>query len=264
MIYLYQGKSMKNHEYILDFISEKDFVSHVKNTIQEYHEILQPIDLKKFNSNLIDPIKLLFDKTLLCLSDIDLVNGEISRQRDKSNNNAIGYFHQNMFKYIKNCTVPKTGWDIIVCKNDITYFIELKNKHNTMNSSSSSKTYIKMQQHLITESNQNIICALVEVIAKRSQNIPWQITIDNIRQKPCERLRRISIDKMYEIVTDDPCAFKKLCIQLEYTLRYLSSQIERINDTTFKELKNINPDIITALFLIAFPTYNAFDDIRWI
>lgn len=255
---------MNNHKYILDFISEKDFIFHVQNTISEYYKILQPIDLKKFNSNLIDPIKLLFDKTLLHLNDLDLISGEIIRQRDKSNNNAIGYFHQNIFKYIKYCTVPKVGWDIIINKEKIVYFIELKNKHNTMNSSSSSKTYMKMQQHLITYNNQNIICALVEVIAKKSQNIPWQITIDNTKQKTCERLRRISIDKLYEIITDDPYAFKKLCIQLKYTLNYLSSIVEKINDTVLQELYNINIDIIKALFMIAFPTYIGFNDINWI
>jgi hypothetical protein len=45
----------------------------------------------------------------------------------------------------------------------------MKNKHNTMNSSSSQKTYNKMQDKL-SEDNQNR-CYLVEVISKNSQNI---------------------------------------------------------------------------------------------
>ena len=126
-------------------------------------------------------------KTLQKLEEI--ITLEIHRQRDKSNNNSIGYFHQNIFKYIEKCEVPENGWDIIFNKK---YYIEMKNKHNTMNSSSSAKTYMRMQNQLL--SSEKSICALVEVISTKSQNIPWVVTIDNIKQLPNERLRKISID----------------------------------------------------------------------
>ena len=41
----------------LDFISEEDFKKHVRATIMKYGEKLESYDLKRFNSNLIDPIK---------------------------------------------------------------------------------------------------------------------------------------------------------------------------------------------------------------
>lgn len=43
----------------LDFISEEDFKKHVRATIMKYGEKLESYDLKRFNSNLIDPIKLI-------------------------------------------------------------------------------------------------------------------------------------------------------------------------------------------------------------
>ncbi|WP_064000251.1 Eco47II family restriction endonuclease [Campylobacter iguaniorum] len=43
----------------------------------------------------------------------EIIDLKIHRQRDKSNNNTIGYFHQNIFKYFKNCEVPDEGWDIV-------------------------------------------------------------------------------------------------------------------------------------------------------
>ena len=46
----------------LDFLSEEDFRNHVRATIMKYGEKLESYDLKKFNSNLIDPIKLIFAK----------------------------------------------------------------------------------------------------------------------------------------------------------------------------------------------------------
>ena len=48
----------------LDFLSEEDFRNHVRATIMKYGEKLESYDLKKFNSNLIDPIKLIFDREI--------------------------------------------------------------------------------------------------------------------------------------------------------------------------------------------------------
>lgn len=82
-----------NNEYKLSFISRNDFENHVTDTIKQYNETLKSIDLRKFNENIVDPIKLLFDKTVYDKTYEEIIKLEIQRQRDKSNNNIIGYFH---------------------------------------------------------------------------------------------------------------------------------------------------------------------------
>ncbi len=245
--------------FLLTFISEKDFEEHVKKTIKEYNETLKSIDLKKFNSNIIDPIKLLFDK-----SYEDIINLEIHRQRDKTNSNIIGYFHQNIFKYIENCEVPKEYWDIIfTSENGKKYYVEMKNKHNTMNSSASAKTYMKFQNHLLNSKDKNqSICALVEVIAKNSQDKEWIVTVDKVKQKANKQLRRISVDKFYEIVTGDKNAFKKLCEQLPISIEKIineqkSFKVEK--DSVLDELLEIDKDILLALYKLAFKKYEGFN-----
>lgn len=137
----------------LAFISEEDFKNHVKLTIEKYGEKLESFDLKRFNKNIVDPVKLIFDKTVYHATWDEIISNEIFRQRDKSNNNDIGYFHQRIFQYIENCRVPENGkeggWDVIYeNENGITLpdgfivhriYVEMKNKHNTMNSSSAGK-----------------------------------------------------------------------------------------------------------------------------
>ena len=61
-------------EWSLDFISEEDFKKHVRATIMKYGEKLESYDLKRFNSNLIDPIKLIFDKSVYRTSWEEIVN----------------------------------------------------------------------------------------------------------------------------------------------------------------------------------------------
>lgn len=252
-------------EYNLKFIKQTDFEEHVENTLNQYSRTLESINLQKFNSNIIDPIKLLFDKNVMKESFEELINMEIYRQRDKTNTNAIGYFHQNMFKYIKNCTVPDSGWDIIY-KDSVSnqiYYIEMKNKHNTMNSSSSSKTYMRMQNHLLTSPDKgSSICGLVEIIAKQSQDIPWVITLDGKRQNPNERLRRISIDKFYQIVTGEEYAFRDICIQLPKTIDKIIENRKNLQikeDTVIEELEKMGTDKLISLYKLAFETYEGFD-----
>jgi len=240
--------------YNLGFIGDEELFSHVKETVEKYRF---KIDLKKFNKNLIDPIKLTFDSKIYGKSIEEIIEAEIIRQMDKSNTNHIGYFHQNIFKYIDSSwSVPKVGFDLINEEEKI--YVEMKNKHNTMNSSSSQKTYIKMQGMLLLNSKNR--CFLVEVIAKKSQNTPWKISLDGVSHEH-EYIRRLSIDKFYEIVTGDKEAFKKLCEALPRVLDdVISSQkSSHIENSVFEELKELSPNLLQSLYLLSFSKYEGFD-----
>lgn len=97
----------------LEFITEEQLTSHVKQTIEKYGDKLNSINLKKFNKNIVDPIKLIFDKSVYKSSWEETIKNEIFRQRDKSNNNDIGYFQQRIFAYFDNCTVPESGKEAV-------------------------------------------------------------------------------------------------------------------------------------------------------
>ena len=68
--------------YRLEFISEDNFKMHVAQTLDSYDNSLRSIDLESFNSNIIDPIKLLFDKSVFRKDFDEIINMEIHRQRD--------------------------------------------------------------------------------------------------------------------------------------------------------------------------------------
>lgn len=155
--------------YEINFITRENLKEHIKNTIATYDQTLNGIDLRKFNSNIIDPIKMVFDSKVYRKKFEEVIEAELVRQRDRTNVNAIGYFHQNIFKYINNCTVPEKGFDVIFKKTEKEIiYVEMKNKHNTMNSTSSQKTYTRMLNKIAND--KNAVCFLVEAIAKHSQN----------------------------------------------------------------------------------------------
>ena len=257
----------------ISFISENDFIEHVKETIKKYGDKLEPYNIKKFNSNIVDPIKLVFDKTVYQSSWEEIINNEIFRQRDKSNNNDIGYFHQKIFSYIKNCSVPNEGWDVvfenekkIMLPGDeevSRIYVELKNKHNTMNSASSQKTYMKMQHQLLEDDD--CVCFLVEAIAKKSQNITWSTTVDKKRVGH-KRIRRVSLDQFYEIVTGEQDAFYKICMVLPEVIEKVvkeSNDVKIPKDTVLEELEKIadskNASLVMATYMLGFSSYNGFN-----
>ncbi len=274
----------------IDFITEENFTNHIKETITSYGNKLQPYDLTKFNSNTIDPIKLIFDKEIYNHSWEEIISSEIIRQRDKSNTNEIGYFHQKIFQYISGCHVPANGkeggWDIIyenpegykISDTNVVHkiYVEMKNKHNTMNSASAQKTYMKMQNQLLEDDD--CCCFLVEAIAKKSQNIIWKTTLTTGTHKSNvshARIRRVSIDEFYKIVTGEPDSFLMICKAIPATIeKVLKSDVINVDppvDTVFEEIKKradslkseeTDTAMILAIYSLGFGSYlgfNSFD-----
>ena len=257
----------------MKFISDENLKKHIAETIKSYGDNLKSFNLERFNENIVDPIKLVFDKNVYGATWEEIIKNEIFRQRDRSNTNSIGYFHQNIFQYISGCTVPKSGWDIIFekaggieiegCGKVSKIFVEMKNKHNTMNSSSSAKTYIRMQKQLLED--KDCVCFLVEVIAKKSQNIVWKVTVDGDKFDN-KKIRRVSIDEFYKIVTGEDDAFYQLCMILPKKIEELLTDFKNLeipNDTVFEELKNNSSgkSFELALYMLGFKSYLGFDKI---
>lgn len=265
----------------LTFIGEQDFEDHVRATIQKYGDKLESFDLRRFNKNIVDPVKLIFDKTVYRATWEETISNEIFRQRDKANNNDIGYFHQRIFQYMEKCHVPANGdeggWDVIYRNPDgikmpdgsivHTIYVEMKNKHNTMNSAAASKTFIKMQNQLLNDDD--CACFLVEAIAKRSQNIKWETTVDK-KKVGHKLIRRVSMDRFYAIVTGQEDAFYQICMVLPDVIqKVVEAEGANLapNDTVFEELQSIANEtgipnkelaMAMAIYMLGFSTYNGF------
>ena len=247
--------------YNLGFISNEDIYNHVRATVLQYR---RSINLKEFNQNIIDPIKLTFDAKIYGQTMRQTIESECIRQIDKTNNNRIGYFHQNIFRFAGNgWLVPENGeqggFDVL--NDDLHIYVEMKNKHNTMNAASASDTYVKMQSKILHDDKAT--CMLVETIAKKSQNEIWEITINENGRKQKyshQRIRRVSMDKFYNIVFDDKDTFCKLCKALPIVLDDVIAEDDsiRLHNSVYEELDKT--DFYKSLYLLAFKTYEGFEN----
>ena len=246
------------NSYNLGFISDADIFQHVKDTVEKYRFV---IDLKAFNNHIIAPLKLTFDAKIYGKTIAEVVEAEVLRQLDKSNTNHIGYFHQNIFNFIGGgWSVPTEGFDVVHLERQV--YAEIKNKHNTMNSASSQKTYIGMQNMLLRSAAAT--CYLVEVIAVKSQNIAWQISL-NKDSFANDRIRRISIDQFYEMATGDALSFHKLCTVLPAVIDDVVETLKQdgmVKNTVLSELEAVNGSspaaLLAAIYKCSFKTYQGF------
>ena len=190
-------------------------------------------------------------------------------------------FHQRIFQYITKCHVPPNGeeggWDVIYeDANGIeipdagsvhTVYVEMKNKHNTMNSASAGKTFIKMQNQLLNDDD--CACFLVEVIAQRSQNIKWETTVDK-KKVGHKLIRRVSLDQFYALVTGLKDAFYQMCMALPTVIEKAVKDFEGTivpHDTVIDELREMaakqdieyeDMAIAMAAYMLGFGSYKGF------
>jgi len=143
----------------------------------------------------------------------------------------------------------------------------MKNKHNTMNSASAGKTFIKMQNQLLNDDD--CACFLVEAIAQKSQNIKWETTVD--KKKVGHRLiRRVSLDQFYALVTGQEDAFFQMCMVLPETIQKAVNEFKGSivpHDTVIEELNKLaaehnlddkNLAVAMAVYMLGFGSYNGF------
>lgn len=111
-------ESMKNK--YLDFISDEHFLECIENLHNAYLKAKNNITKKNFYSNKVDTIKLTFDAKFNDIDEESLIEAEILRQIDKSINNSIGTFHEQILGGIKGFEVGNlSGYDIKARDNSL-------------------------------------------------------------------------------------------------------------------------------------------------
>ena len=194
----------------VDFVSDEDFLECVKHVIDfylsdEFQE--EPMTVLKESKNDIDAIKTIFDVTVKQIGFDGWANKEIERQQDKTINNEIGEFHQELLGKVDGWVNLGIGdeTEIDLKKKDNTVFIELKNKHNTMNSSSTKTCREKLENVIAKYPNATAYWAYIISKKYKTEERVWIY-----KGRENEKIRRISGDLLYEMITGDPDALEKV------------------------------------------------------
>lgn len=249
----------------LSFISDRHLISCIKNLHSSYLKAKAGINRSKFYKNKIDTFKLTFDARFNELDEETLIKNEINRQIDKSINNSIGTFHEQILGGISGYELGKaSGYDIKA--SDDTLFADIKNKHNTMNSSSAESLFQKLAKY--ADENKKAKCYWVQILAKNSFNERWFGEI-NGKEYSHSRVYKISGDQFYKMLTGNENAFFDLYNILPIAISdYLKTvnDDDYQNDSAFEEIKqsslNSKRSILNEITFENYSYYLGFDKLK--
>jgi hypothetical protein len=161
------------------------------------------------------------------MDEESLIQAEILRQIDKSFNNSIGTFHEQILGGIAGFEVGNlSGFDIKA--HDDTLFADIKNKHNTMNSSSAESLFQKLARYADTYKKAN--CYWVQILAKGSFNEKWLAEI-NGKEYSHSRVYKISGDQFYALLSGQEDALFQLYKVLPNAIQDYLASIEKKRNT---------------------------------
>jgi len=221
----------------VNFVSDEHLLGCIQKLHEAYMRAKRNLSRKTFYANKVDTIKLTFDAEFNSLNENKLVQTEILRQIDKSINNSIGTFHEQVLGGIDGYEAGVlAGYDIKA--KDNTLFAEVKNKHNTASSSTLEAIFQKLAR--LADDHKQAKCYWVQILAKSSFENLWSGDI-NSKEYSHSRVYRISGDKFYAKLSGQDDAFFQLYSALSQAIRdYLSTataeQIESSN-SAFDEIE---------------------------
>lgn len=258
---------MKTARTYVNYMDDEKLLASIEKLYHTYERAFATKKLKDINKNIIDPFKFQFDTAFLHGNNPeDTLRNEIFRQNDKSIANAIGLFHQQLIGAIDGFTeTPSLPCD--VKKTDDTIFAEIKNKFNTMNVRSAAGVYDELAG--LAKSYPKAMCYLVEIIAKKSTDTIWSITVNQTVQQN-KRIHKISADQFYALATGQEDALKQLVDALPDAIRDflkrtdLEGNLKNAGNRAraFGELSDqagkYGIGVIDQIYRMAFPDYISF------
>lgn len=227
---------MKN-KYV-KFISDDHLLECIANLHKSYLKAKNNLTKNNFYSNKVDVIKLTFDAKFNDFDEESLIQSEVLRQIDKSINNSIGTFHEEILGGIKGFEIGKwSGFDIKA--KDDTLFADIKNKHNTMNSSSAESLFQKLKG--FADKHKNAKCYWVQILAKSSFNGLWTAEI-NGKEYSHSRVYKISGDQFYALLSGQTDSlfqlYKSLPTAIQDYLTSLTHDEEMAENSALEEIKS--------------------------
>jgi hypothetical protein len=153
----------------LPYICDNDLENAVQKVVNCIRQAQARPDTSLYK-NVMDPFSAIFDGVVDGISFEDWLKREKVRQVQKTVQNAIGEFHQEVIGSIPGWQNLCTGNLVDVCNTSLNIIAEIKNKHNTVKGSDRIVIYDDLLHALGMPNYQNFIAYYVEIVPKKDKN----------------------------------------------------------------------------------------------
>jgi len=197
----------------LKFISDEKLFLAVEKVIDEIESAKKRIDTKLYK-NVLDPFSALFDGITHKISYEEWLKSEKARQVQKTMQNAIGNFHQDILGSIAGFENLGVGQGVDICNRKTRLIAEIKNKFNTTKGNHKVEIYDSLKAKLNTKEFNGFTGYYVEVIPPNRKSYDHPFTPSDNKSKTArpknEFIRIIDGVSFYGMVTGRPNALKEL------------------------------------------------------
>lgn len=205
----------------LSFIDDQNLITATKKVVEKIKNARNRPDSQLFK-NVVDPFSGLFDAALQEIDIEDWLSQEKSRQIQKTFQNAIGEFHQEIVGSIPGWENLTVGNLMDVRNQEKKIVAEIKNKHNTTKGDHRVRVYDDIQYALNSPQNNGFVGYMVEILPlnKKRYDKPF-IVSDNTthtRRPTNENIRLISGQLFYTLATGNDNALKELYMVLPFVI----------------------------------------------
>ena len=224
---------------LLPFIKDKDLYQHVKVVLDVAKNATDDAE-EKIYSNVTDPFSALFDASNQSISLAEWMGQEKSRQIQKTLQNAIGEFHQNMLGPMPGWINLKTGSVSDLSNKKKKIIAEVKNKYNTTKGNYRTAIYDDFKK-LLKSGYVGYGAYYVEVISKgrKAYDKPFMPSDNRTgkRRPKNKSIRVIDGKSFYALASGNPEALKQLYLALPTAIRkILGKTINKVRADEFVTL----------------------------
>jgi hypothetical protein len=185
----------------------------IQDTVESIKIVLSEADDKLY-SNVLDPFSAIFDANVTERDFEKWIVSEKSRQNQKSLQNKIGEFHQKILGSVGDWEDLGDGGRADIFSKKHKIIAEIKNKHNTTNSTSSLGSYDALASLIDNrEQYKGFTAYFVQIIRKNRQQYNDCFTPRDSKNKTNrpkrEDIRIIDGKSFYQLITGEETGLKQ-------------------------------------------------------
>ncbi|MCK9204927.1 MAG: Eco47II family restriction endonuclease [Bacteroidales bacterium] len=229
----------------LSWIKDADLKNEVGQLLSIAKEA-QKAAVDEFGKNVIDPFAAIFEMSGFDINYEAWLKSETTRQAQKTLQNHIGDFHQNILGYSKGWTNMKVGNVIDLFSEKNKAIAEIKNKYNTISGGKLSDLYYSLAKLVCPKSSiyKGYTAYYVAVIPKNGERYNKPFTpSDKDKGEKCplnEHIREIDGASFYSLVTGSDKALDGLFDVLPEIIKICSGGKYQVKDKAkLKEFFNL-------------------------
>ncbi|MEA3272919.1 MAG: Eco47II family restriction endonuclease [Patescibacteria group bacterium] len=231
----------------LKFLSDKDLCYAVDKVIKVIEKAEQDVETK-LHKNVVDPFSALFHGVTHSISYKEWIEQEKGRQVQKTMQNAIGNFHQEILGSVFGWENLGHSGGLDVKNTEMKIIAEVKNKFNTTKGNHKIEVYDAIKAKLKTPEYKEYVGYFVEVIPERKKKYNKPFTPPDNKTK-----RRRPTRKKIRVI--DGVSFYKMATGRKYALQELFEVLPRVITKEYKyKLSKKEAKEYFELFKMAFST----------